>query len=158
MQPAHKNRKHTFVLDDSESDEVYDLEKTAAQQSAYHDDGSVGNVSETDSDIGLTTNDTIRLPLAAKGGMQPIKRNQKRTFLVDDSDGEDYNPPSCTSLQQNAYVDDGSVGDVSESDSDDSDNTSLTNPVTAKPPDNNCCIKRRPIMSKLTTHVYLSLA
>ena len=159
MQPAHKNRKHTFVLDDSESDEVYDLEKTAAQQSAYHDDGSVGNVSETDSDIGLTTNDTIRLPLAAKGGMQPIKRNQKRTFLVDDSDGEDYYPPSCTSLQQNAYVDDGSVGDVSESDSDDSDNTSLTNPVTAKPPDSNWqprCIKRRPIMSKLTTHVYLS--
>ena len=110
-------------------------------------------------DIGLTANDTIRLHLAVKGGMQPITRNRKRTFLIDDSDGEDDNPPSSTSPQQNAYVDDGSVGDVSDSESDDSDNTSLTNPVIAKPSDNNWqprCIKRRPIMSKLTTHVYLS--
>ena len=40
-------------------------------------------------DIGLISGDTLHLRQPIKGGVQPMTRNQKRTFLLDDSDSED---------------------------------------------------------------------
>ena len=91
-------------------------------------------------DIGLVTNDILHLQLSVKGGIQPMMRNEKRTCLIDDSDSEEENPPSRKSAQQSAVVDDGSVGG------------SHGDPSQWQPRR----IKRRPIMTKLSTQIYLS--
>ena len=104
------------------------------------------------SDIGLNSEDIIRVHLAIKGGMQPMTKNQKRTFLVDDSDSEAVSPPT----QQRAYADDGSVGNISETDSDSGESNCQDKNGSAATQWQPRCVKRRPIMSKLTTHVYLS--
>ena len=106
-------------------------------------------------DIGLSHNDTIRLHPAIKGGMQPRGHNQKHTFCLEDSDSEEV--VSTGKITQNAYVDDGSVGNISETDSDSggsttqSESDSPVNPRQWQPRS----ITRRPIMSKLSTHTSL---
>ena len=88
--------------------------------------------------------------------MQPRTNNQKRTFRLEDSDGEDDH--TTREAPQSAYLDDGSVGNISETDSDrggsitQSEADGQVNPSRWQPRR----ITRRPIMSKFSTQIYLS--
>ena len=105
-------------------------------------------------DIGLISGDTLHLRQPIKGGVQPMTRNQKR--------GHSYlQKPRQLRQRGRPYWQKGHTDKrlLSDTESDDSVSTSLTTLVASGTPDTIWqarTIKRRPIMSKLTTHVYLS--
>ena len=111
-------------------------------------------------EIGLIHNDTIHFNMPIKGGMQPKAWNPKRTFVLDDTDSDEFAHCLPTTTSQTPFADDGSVGKISETESIHSQRSSYTdvNEVSETKAHQwqPRLIKRRPIMSKLSTRIYLS--
>ena len=80
----------------------------------------------TQAEIGLTHNDTIHFNMPIKGGMQHKVRNPKRTFVLDDTDSDELAHCLPPTTLQTSFVDDGSVGNISETESIHSQRSSYT--------------------------------